>query len=355
MSPASVRPLSVRPLFLISAACAVLALPGCAPMVQSALFPAPSSTPYSAELTPRPTDAPDVLLLAVSGRCPVRCQAPDDNIDYLTPRGTVQAVASVLEAQGLSVVSYAVAGSLGQHTPRTISQAQVGPGRTVAASQDGYLQLEARLNTAYADWIRGRSNPTRVVLLAHSHGVVWTHALARAHPEVPIATMIDLDGVCDVWESDNRRQVQAYVSQLGRNPWGFDLADSCGSVRVGNVRYDLKDVVYPNVALNLEVQSQRLVGREGGSVIANFPFDGPQNVRPDGSRTGLLTFRSPGETHSAVSRPDSRAFGWVRAQLGSLGASWKGQPVNAAPARVACTSEGGSATLNAAPNRPPTC
>ena len=348
-------PAFLRPLFLIAAACAVLALPGCAPVAQSALPPVPSSAPLGAELTPRPWDAPDVLLLAVSGRCPVRCQAPGDNIDYLTPRGTVQAVAGALEAQGLSVVSYAVSGSLGQHTPRTISQAQVGAGKTVAASQDGFLQLEARLNTAYADWIQGRSNPTRVVLLAHSHGVVWTHALARAHPEVPIATMIDLDGVCDVWESDNRRQVQVYVSQLGRNPWGFDLADSCGSVRVGNVRYDLKDVVYPNVALNLEVQSQRLVGREGGSVIANFPFDGLGNVRPDGSRSGLLTFRSPGETHSAVSGPGSRAFAWIRAQLGSLGASWRGQPVNAAPASVACTSAGGSATLDTAPNRSPGC
>ena len=350
-------PAFVRPLILISAACAVLALPGCAPTARTIFSPTPtSSTPFSGELTPRPHNAPDVLLLAVSGRCPPNCLAPDDNIDYLTPRGTVQAVVSALEAQGLSVVSYAVAAHLGQHTPRTISQAQVGAGRSVAASQDGFLQLEARLNTAYTDWIRERSNPTRIVLLAHSHGVVWTHALVRAHPEVPIATMIDLDGVCDFWETDNRRQVRAYVSQLGRNPWGFNLSDPCGSVRVGNVRYDLKDVVYPNVAVNLEVQSQRLVGREGGSVITNFPFDGLQNVRSDGSRTGLLMFRSAGETHSSVSKPGSRAFAWVSAQLGSLSASWKGQPVNAAPpVSVTCTSAGGSATLNAAPNRPPAC
>lgn len=349
-------PAFLRPLLLSSAACAVLALLGCAPVAQNVFSPAPfSAAPFSGALTPRPQDAPDVLLLAVSGRCPVACQAPGDNIDYLTPRGTVQALAAALEAHGLSVTSYAVASNLGQHTPRTISQAQVGVGRSVAAIQDGFLQLEARLNTAYTDWIQGRSNPTRIVLLAHSHGVVWTHALARAHPEVPIATMIDLDGVCDFWETDNRRQVQAYVSQQGHNPWSFDLADPCGSVRVGNVRYDLKDVVYPNVAVNLEVQSQRLVGREGGSVIANFPFDGLGNVRSDGSRTGVVTFRSAGETHSVVSRPGSRAFAWVGSQLGSLSASWKGQPVNAAPTSVACTSEGGSATLNAAPNRPPTC
>lgn len=349
-------PAFLRPLILISAACAVLALPGCAPVAQTVFSAAPfSAAPFGGELTPRPQDAPDVLLLAVSGRCPVVCQAPDDNIDYLTPRGTVQAVTDALEAQGLSVVSYAVASNLGQHTPRSVSQAQVGAGKTVATSQDGFLQLEARLNAAYASWINGRSNPTRIVLLAHSHGVVWTHALVRAHPEVPIATMIDLDGVCDFWETDNRRQVRAYVSQQGHNPWSFDLTDPCGSVRVGNVRYDLKDVVYPNVAVNLEIQSQRLVGGEGSSVVANFPFDGPQNVRSDGSRTGLLTFRSAGETHSVVSRPGSRAFAWVRAQLGSLSANWKSQPVTAAPASVACTSAGGSATLNAAPNRPPTC
>jgi hypothetical protein len=279
-------------------------------------------------LIPRPEGSPDVLLLAISGRCPIwmGCQPSGDNgenIDYLTPRGTVQTVADALSAQGLSVQSYGASASLTLHRPRRTDYIQVGAGKTIAATQEGFLQVEERLNTAYSTWIRGRSNPTRIVVMAHSHGVVWSHALARAHPEVPIAAMIDLDGVCDMWESDNRRSIQAYVKALGHNPWTFDLADSCGSVRVGHIRYDLKDVVYPNVAANLEVQSQRLLSRPDGSFRANIPFDGLKNVRPDGSRGGLQTFLAVGESHSTVSKPQSTALTWIKSQLGLLGAEWK--------------------------------
>ncbi|MGY2893767.1 hypothetical protein [Deinococcus sp. UYEF24] len=322
-------PVALRPLVLFAAslctAATVLTLSGCAPILTAPM----TQAAYSGDLTPRPAGSPDVLLLAVSGRCPTNCKAPEDNIDYLTPRGTVQAVQDTLEAQGLSVVSYAVASNLDRHTVHRVVQAQIGAGRTVPADQDGFLQLEDRLNTAYADWMRGRSNPTRIVLLAHSHGVVWTHALTRAHPEVPISAMIDLDGVCDFWEMDNRRfiqtYVQAYVARVGRNPWGFNLADSCGSVRVGNLRYDLKDVVYPNVQADLEVQSVHLLGG-GGSVVANAPYDGLQNIRTDGTRQGVQTYRSESETHSAVSSPSGKALAWVKARLTTLSADWKPAP-----------------------------
>ena len=318
MSPVALRPLV---LLAASALAAALTLSGCAP-TRTATTTLPS---YSGELTLRPAGSPDVLLLAVSGRCPPGCKAPDDNIDYLTPRGTLKAIQDTLEAQGLSVASYAVAGHLGQHTVRSVVRGQVEAGRSVPASQEGFLQLEVRLNTAYADWIRGRSNPTRIVLLAHSHGVVWTHALTRAHPEVPVSAMIDLDGVCDFWEMENRRFIQAHVTGLGHNPWGFNLADSCGSVRVGNLRYDLKDVVYPNVQADLEVQSVHLLG-SGGAVVANAPYDGLQNVRTDGSRQGVQTYHSAGETHSAVSSPSSKAMAWVKARLTELSADWNPAP-----------------------------
>ncbi|WP_407570315.1 hypothetical protein [Deinococcus altitudinis] len=318
-------PVALRPLFLFAAslcaAATALTLSGCAPGLS-----APTTrAAFSGDLTLRPAGSPDVLLLAVSGRCPTSCKAPEDNIDYLTPRGTVQAVQNTLEAQGLSVASYAVASNLDRHTVQRVVQAQIGAGRTVPADQNGFLQLEDRLNTAYADWMRGRSNPTRIVLLAHSHGVVWTHALTRAHPEVPISAMIDLDGVCDFWEMDNRRFIQAHLARVGRNPWGFNLADSCGSVRVGNLRYDLKDVVYPNVQADLEVQSVHLLGG-GGSVIANAPYDGLQNIRTDGTRQGVQTYRSESETHSAVSSPNGKALAWVKARLTELSADWKPAP-----------------------------
>ena len=172
------------------------------------------------------------------------------------------------------------------------------------------------------------------MLLAHSHGVVWTHALARAHPEVQISAMIDLDGVCDLWEMDNRRAVQTYVGQLGHNPWAFDLADSCGSVRVGHIRYDLKDVVFSNVQSGLEVQSARLLSSGTGGLLANLPFDSLENVRPDGTRQGLLTYRSAGETHSMVSGPGSRAMAWVRTQLIALSAAWSPETPVATPEKT---------------------
>lgn len=328
---------------------ALLALIGCAPGV-STLRPgggAPQLSISTPALTPRPAGAPDVLLLAVSGRCPTGCQSPGDNVDYLTPRGTVQAVAQVLEAQGLTVQRYAVSSNVSRHHVHKVIQAQIGAGNTVPLDQDGFVQLEEKLMAADRDWIAGRRDPTRVVLLAHSHGVVWTHALTRAHPKVPIAAMIDLDGVCDFWEMDNRRSIQDYVRAAGHNPWNFNLADACGSVRVGHVRYDLKDVVYPGVAVNLEVQSQRLLSRPDGGFLVNLPFDSLKNVRTDGSRTGLSMFRSVGETHSWVSGPGSRAVGWVKAQLTGLAAQWKAG--DATPA----TPRPGAPADTAAPAAPP--
>lgn len=314
--------LALRPLLLFAAstfaAATVLTLSGCAP-TSTALVAQPA---YSGELTLRPEGSPDVLLLAVSGRCPLNCKAPDDNVDYLTPRGTLQAVQDSLEAQGLSVVSYAVASHLSQHAVHSVVQAQIGAGKTVPASQAGFLQLEDHLNAAYISWIHGRSNPTRIVLLAHSHGVVWTHALTRAHPEVPISAMIDLDGVCDFWRMDNRRFIQDHIATVGHNPWGFNLANSCGSVRVGNLRYDIKDVVYPNVQADLEVQSVHLLGGSE-NVVANAPYDSLQNIRTDGSRQGIQTYHSENETHSAVSNPNGKALAWVKARLTELTATWK--------------------------------
>lgn len=325
------RPPRIARLLLTLLACGLCALTACAPVQQSRA----AQAVLGSDLTPRPEGSPDVLLLAVSGRCPPGCQAPTDNIDYLTPRGTVQAVASVFEARGLSVQVYAAASHLGLHTPTTISQTQAGAGNTVAATQQGFVQLEDRLTQAEQNWVRGRSNPTRIVLLAHSHGVVWSHVLARAHPEVQIAAMIDLDGVCDFWETDHRQDIRTYIRTLGRNPWSFDLADSCGSVRVGHIRYDVKDVVFPNVVSDLEVQSARLLGRPDGSFMANFPFDSLQNVRLDGSREGVQTFRSESDTHSAVSYPRSRAMAWVLSRLTELSADWTPAFPPAAPAPTA--------------------
>lgn len=298
-------------------------LGACAPAPLSEGLPSGAS----GILTPRPPGSPDVLLLAVSGRCPPPCLgAPDDNINYLEPRGTVRAVAAALEASGLKVVSLAYSSNLTLHRPRRVSANQVGQplaAGTPLPEQQGFLQLERAFLTAERDWVRGRSNPTRIVLLAHSHGVVWTHALTRAYPDLPVALMIDLDGVCDFWALDNRRTLQSYVHSLGSNPWPFDLSAACGPLQVGHLRYSLKDLVYRGVAQDLEVQSRHLIGGGVAGMGANWPFDGQPNIRPDGSRSGIQTFRSASEDHSDVSYPDSAAVKWVLSQLPGVAAGWK--------------------------------
>lgn len=288
----------------------LLLLISCAPVFETTT-PAPA---FQGPLTPRPTGTPDVLIISFSGRCPC-FNVPNDNVDYLKARGTTQEVASVFEARGLKVMSVGASGHLTRHLPLAVHNEQLGVGVALAPPQDGFLQMEALLTKTYQTWMYGRSNPTRIVLLGHSHGVVWTHALSRAHPEIPISVMIDLDGSCAFWEFDHRRIIQVYVRSLGQNPWPFDLASSCSSVQVGHFRYDVKDVVYPNVLLDLEVQTRPVAHHPDGSTEFNIPYDQLSNIRPDGSHTGIQTWHFDSETHTSVTLPNQPALTAVRASL----------------------------------------
>ncbi|MFC4454872.1 hypothetical protein [Deinococcus sonorensis] len=313
----------MRPVLLPCFLLALISVPlsACAPRMGSPnLSAAAPVATWPSPLTPRPPGSPDVLLLSISGRCPPPClNAPDDNTEYLARRGVVQALTRTLQDAGLSVQSSTAAAHLTLHRPHGSTE-----------DVPGFLQVEAQLTTAYQRWMVGRRNPTRIVLLAHSHGVVWTHALARAHPEILVAALIDLDGLCDVWERDNARIIQAYVRQLGHNPWPFNLADSCGSVMAGHLRYDLKDVVTDNVERNLEVESQRFAGRSTEPLIgpygANYAFDLVRNVRTDGSRRGIQTFVASTQNHSQVTQTDGPALRWVQLQLAALARGWATPP-----------------------------
>ncbi|MBB6097434.1 hypothetical protein HNR42_000851 [Deinobacterium chartae] len=271
-------------------------------------------------LTPRPLGSPDVVVLAVSGRCGVPCsEAPEANENYLEPRGTVAALADTYRAMGLNVQTYAYSAHLTTHYSSK-------SGRT----EQGFLQMEARLKQVVADWVTGRSNPARIVLLGHSHGTNWTHNLVRAHPAVRFDTVIDLDGICYLWEDDNSSYFARYYAQIGYNPWPTDLARSCDVETIAGDRYSAKDVAYPNVRINLEVQSKRIfswMSRQNiaprGEVLvpqgdSNFAYDYTDNLRLDGSRTGIYTFVSRSESHSRVSEPDSAALNWVRERVRAL-------------------------------------
>ncbi|WP_019010066.1 hypothetical protein [Deinococcus aquatilis] len=281
---------------------------------------------------------PDVVILSVSGRCGPPCSAPRDNWDYLSSRGTLDAVADAVAAAGLTVQ---VAGYASNAAVQFDSL-------QVQAPQRGFGALLADFERLKNGWLKGPT-PPRVVLLGHSQGVAWLHYLTRVYPEVTFALQIDLDGICTAWRADHA----AGIRGLPVPPDGLPSAISaCDSLSVPGVpllaRGSLisKDVVWPNVAVNLEVQSKRLPARTNGSgLLINYLFDLSRNARLDGSAAGIQTYVSAREDHSAVSYPGSDALNWVLARIRPMAQDWKAQqpaiPASLVPAAAPATSPPG--------------
>lgn len=283
------------------------ALSGCAPLQMKSARNAPL------DLNGPP---PDVVVLAMSGRCTQPCRAPRDNYDYLTSRGTLDALADVFTAQGLSVqVAGYADNALAEFQPLKV----VSPQQGYAALWNDYQQLRLR-------WMN-QPRPPRVVLLGHSHGAVWLHQLVRNNPSVPVALQIDLDSNCALWTLDHREN----LAQIRLEPPElFPALRTCDLVSIEGQPRRNKDIVWPNVAYNLEVQSKRLpapAGPTGGSWI-NYTFELTRNVRPDGGTGGIEHFVSTREDHSNVAYPDSDAVRWVLERTRELARFW-----NATPAR----------------------
>lgn len=278
----------------------LVALTGCAP---TALV-APDEPRGVTPLTARPTGSPDAIVFAVSGRCRMLCRtAPDDNHEYLTGRGTVGVVTEALRRRGLRVSTYAYSAHLDATHFSNLSGRQ----------EPGFLQLEQDFRELRDTLVRGRSNPPLLVLVGHSHGTNWVRNLVRLNPSTTFDLVVDLDGVCALWETDNRGSFDRLYATRG-NPWPIDLRGTCRPVTVARRTVHVKDIAFPNVRYNLEVQSQHLVSGSRDS-LANFPYDNIPNVRLDGSRGGIQTFVSATENHSVVTRPGSLAMRWVERQL----------------------------------------
>ncbi len=250
--------------------------------------------------------APDVVILSVSGRCGVPCAAPRDNWAYLGSRGTVDRVAREFTAAGLSVqaASYASSPLASFVSTRT------------GTEQRGYAALLTDLDALRAAW-PGAAAP-RLVLLGHSQGVAWLHQLTRDRPDVSFAAQIDLDGICLGWKTD--------FGALIRSAEPYSPLSACDPMPVAGRRVNAKDVVWPNVARGIEVQSKRLPrrGAQNGYAV-NYLFEVESNVRLDGTTRGLTRFISPREDHSAVTYPGSDAMTWVAGQLRTLTLEWAWQ------------------------------
>jgi hypothetical protein len=278
--------------------------------------------------------APDVVLLSVSGRCGPPCVAPRDNWDYLSSRGTVDAVADELAAAGLTV----------QVAGYASNAAEEFESLQVQAPQRGFGALLADFQQIRKGWLQG-PNPPRLVLLGHSQGVAWLHYLTRIAPEVSFALQIDLDGICTAWRADHAAGIRGLPTPQGGLPSALSACDTLsvpGAPLLTRGSLSLKDVVWPNVAANLEVQSKRLPARTNGSgLLINYLFDLSRNARLDGSAAGIQTYVSAREDHSAVSYPGSDAVGWVRGQVRVMAREWKVQqgamPTKSAPAPAPAT------------------
>ncbi|WP_161881229.1 hypothetical protein [Deinococcus alpinitundrae] len=292
-------------LILTLGASACAPLPSLSPAVFEALSPAQQRA-----LPPRPAGSPDVLIFGISGRCGPPCQAPQDNWDYLSERGTLKAVAAVFEQRGLRTEVEGYAERIA--TDFTSRRSKL--------PQRGILDLLADYQRLTNGLVLGRSNPARVIIVGHSHGAVWGHYLSRLFGQVPVAALIDLDANCVAWNADHSAETVAATSAVWQGDPQRSPLLACSNVRIGGQTARLKDLVWPNVSVNLEVQSKRLPA-SGGDVpgfYVNYLFDLTSNQRPGGDKASIQTFVSVHEDHSGVSYPGSQAVQWVTGQLSKL-------------------------------------
>ncbi|RTR28993.1 hypothetical protein [Deinococcus radiophilus] len=259
--------------------------------------------------------APDVVILGMSGHCAPPCVSPTDNYDNLGHNGTLDLLADAVSTAGYSV----------QVSGYTSSVRESFGSPRVSPEQRGWPALRrdyVRIRREWAD------DPPRLVLVGHSHGVPWLHQLVRQFPDQPVAALLDIDGVCGLWNLDHRAALMELSAELRGQP---DIAQACQPLppdeRPGGVRVGPKDLVPWNVERGLEVQSFKgaLVPEPAGDYPINVFWDQHANLRPDGSRRGLTTGTSVLEGHSHLADSGSRGMRWLAGELRRLAQEWRGQ------------------------------
>ncbi len=262
-----------------------------------------STAPSAPSTNLRPAEAPDVVILSVSGRCSVLslCNPPEDNSAYLGEAGDAsRAVENAFFDAGRSTERADFFSSM-------YSYDDDGDGD---ADRLGFVHLVATLEGVYDQWIRGFDNPTRIVIVAHSHGCVWAHIATSVAQHVPIDYLISLDANCLGWPSAYRPDITEYFNANG-NRWWWDFRDPCDHWLIPGLddAADTEDVVWPNVATNLEVRSN------DGFGVSDWQI----NHRGDGSRTGVRTFDAPTDDHEEAHLPGYESMTWVLDMLHSFG------------------------------------
>ena len=259
----------------------------------------------------RPEDAPDALVVGFAGRCGleivlVGCAAPDDNEGYLDDDDaqSVQAIAETLEDLG-----YSVSWLNGRaHLESKADSDSLGM---------GYKDIADFMEFAKTSWISDFDNPTRLVLVGHSHGAVWASLLAWNFPELTFDYAVYLDGICRLWWDDQKPYFVREFDRAGeRRPFPLDenrVLGPCKALRVpGRLRQDIEDVTPDNVVIGLEVQAGTFV-----------PRDLEPNRRQSGDTSDLYTIvsKDPHFGSRAVYVRGRESMNWVTQSIATLGLS----------------------------------
>ena len=271
-------------------------------------------TPPATQLPLRPASSPDYYILGISGKClrdalgrycfnllPSRTSAARltaqntrNNWNYLQPRGTLDAVATAVRKRGWSVAVKGYAASL---------QDRVNTSSGTTETHPGFLSLYQDVQTIFWRDIYGVRNPSRLILVAHSHGTVYSHLLTWMEPNLPVEIQVDLDGVCAYWQTDNQGDFRDANFLPGLD---FEAVCRTRDSAQGGSPGDLQNVTFANVRSNLDVHS-------------NDPLllDLTPNRRPNGSAQDIWSADFQ-EDHSGVTNVGSQAMAWVTQSVFNL-------------------------------------
>lgn len=288
----------------LAALVALVLLTGC-PLLFPNAYPTPEPGPEGLG-----TDRPHAIVIGVSGH-PLSVSS-NPNTEYLLNRGTLGAMVEVL-SEGNTRLVYAW-----DHADAFYSMDSQGNFLTPFDSADfvsfGFLHLLSDLQFIRDEWVDGVEQPTRVIVIGHSHGVVWAHIAAMLVPDLPIELMIDIDGTVESWDGfgptglsvDGFDQVIVDYSNAVNAGWPFEvwLARDAWEIPGQTELADIEDVVPANVATNLEIRTDGLL-----------LYDADPNVRIDGTIEGIEVFLSH-EGHDESANPSSDAMTWVLNYLG---------------------------------------
>ena len=263
-----------------------------------------SSASDATTLRLRPADSPDVFILGFAGRCGFAgfgCfNAPNGNEAYLDKEEaqTLQALAEPFTEAGLDARWWSARAHLNGRSRGFFN----------FRSEPGFADTTTLVGSIEESWIGDFDNPTRLVLVGHSHGAVWASLLAWNSPDVTFDYLVYLDGICSVWWSDHRPFIRAGFDARGlRRPFPLNTDEAgrpCEALDVpGKTSQDIDDVVPDNVGVALEIQASRL----------SIPSDAEPNHRPDGLKTNIYTLRSRNlhAGSSAVHVKGTQSMTWV--------------------------------------------